>query len=266
LRMVAMKAQVYSAGGAKSREVELPKVFDSVVRTDLISRAVLHEASLTRQPKGAYKLAGMQTTAGMRGRKEAYRAIKNKGISRVPREKLPKGRFGRVRIVPFAVGGRRAHPPNPEKILVEKMNGKEYGLALRSAIAATASAGLSKARGYASISPVVLEDAFEAIAKTGELEALFGKIGLGPEIERVVRGTRIKSGVRAKRSGSKKVPRGILVVVSGPEAKAARAARNLPGVDVCTPKSLTVSLLAPGCAPGRLTVWSEGALKEVSGW
>ncbi|VVC72144.1 50S ribosomal protein L4 [uncultured archaeon] len=60
------------------------------------------------------------------------------------------------------------------------------------------------------------------------------------------------------------MPSGILVVVSVAEAKAAKAARNLAGVDVCTPKSLSVSLLAPGCAPGRLTVYSEGALKEVA--
>ena len=68
-----MKTDIYSIAGAKKGSVELPAVFATPVRPDLITRAVLHEDSLERQPKGAYKLAGMQTTAGMRGEKDTYR-------------------------------------------------------------------------------------------------------------------------------------------------------------------------------------------------
>jgi len=262
-----MKTGVFSIEGIKAREIDLPAVFGTDVRPELISRAVLHEASLRLQPKGAFKLAGLQTTAAMRGRKESYRAIKNRGISRLPREKLPKGRFGRVRIVPFAVGGRRAHPPNPEEVLVEQMNRKEYEKALKSAIAATARADLVKARGHKfdGNAPIVVDDAFESLAKTKDVQAFFEKIGLGSEITRAANGSKRKSGVRKTRSGGTKRPKSMLVVVKE-GAKVLKAARNIPGVDVCTLKGLKAELLAPGCVPGRLTVWSEGAIKELANW
>ena len=261
-----MKVSVFSLDGAKAKEIELPEVFEMEVRPELISRAVLHEASLRLQPKGAFKLAGLQTTAEMRGRKESYRAIKNRGISRLPREKLPKGRFGRVRIVPFAVGGRRAHPPNPEKVLIEQMNRKEYEKAVKSAIAATAHAELVKARGHRfdGQAPIVVEDAFEALAKTKDVKAFFEKIGLSEELERAADGSKKRTGVRKRRGGTER-PRSVLVVVRD-GASVLKAARNLPGVDACTLKGLKAELLAPGCAPGRLTVWSEGAVKELANW
>jgi len=262
-----MKADVFSVDGKKEKSIELPAVFGEEVRTDLITRAVLHENSLELQPKGAYKLAGLQTTAHMRGRKEAYRAIKNKGISRLPRERLPKGRFGKVKIVPFAVGGRRAHPPNPEKLLVELMNRKEYQKALRSAIAATADSALVKARGhrFAGNVPLVVDDSFESLSKTKDVEAAFEKMGLGADLERASNGAKKKSGVRKMRKGGVRRPRSILVVVKD-GTKIAKAARNLPGVDVCTLKGLQARLLAPGCAPGRLAVWSESVVKELGSW
>jgi len=258
-----MKAGVYSNDGKKGGDVELPAVFSTPVRKEIIARAVQHEQSMRRQPKGAYKLAGMQTTAHMRGRKEAYRAIKNKGISRLPRERLPKGRFGKVRIVPFAVGGRRAHPPNPEENLVEEMNRKEYSFALKSAIAATAKPELVKARGHvapASV-PVIVGTEFEALAKARDVAAFFCGAGMENELARGAK--KSKSGLRSKRSGGKKEAKTVLIVVSE-GAAVAKAARNLAGVDVCTVKGLKVELLAPGCAPGRLTVWSEQAIKELA--
>jgi len=262
-----MKADVFSVDGNKAKQIELPSVFAEEVRPDLITRAVLHENSLELQPKGAYKLAGLQTTAHMRGRKEAYRAIKNKGISRLPRERLPKGRFGKVRIVPFSVGGRRAHPPNPAKILIERMNAKEYAKAMRSAVAATADAALVKARGhrFAGNVPLVIDASFESLSKTRDVQAAFEKMGLGADLERADNGARKKSGVRKMRKGGVRRPTSVLVIVQD-GAKVVKAARNLPGVDVCTLKGLQARLLAPGCAPGRLAVWSEAVMKELGTW
>ena len=36
-----------------------------------------------------------------------------------------------------------------------------------------------------------------------------------------------------------------------------------PGVDVCAPKDLSAELLAPGGVAGRLTVFTEAALKAL---
>jgi large subunit ribosomal protein L4e len=41
------------------------------------------------------------------------------------------------------------------------------------------------------------------------------------------------------------------------------AARNIPGVDVATVNDLNVELLAPGAHPGRLTIWTRGAIEKL---
>jgi large subunit ribosomal protein L4e len=43
-----------------------------------------------------------------------------------------------------------------------------------------------------------------------------------------------------------------------------KAARNLAGVDVATAREVNTEDLAPGAAPGRLTVFTESALEEVA--
>ena len=44
-----------------------------------------------------------------------------------------------------------------------------------------------------------------------------------------------------------------------------RAFRNFPGVKVVDVAGLNVNDLAPGTHPGRLTIWSESALKGLGG-
>ena len=41
------------------------------------------------------------------------------------------------------------------------------------------------------------------------------------------------------------------------------AASNLPGVDIVTVKNLNPELLAPGTHPGRLTLWTNGAIEQL---
>ena len=41
------------------------------------------------------------------------------------------------------------------------------------------------------------------------------------------------------------------------------AARNLAGVDVVTVAGLNAELLAPGTHAGRLTIWSESAIRSL---
>lgn len=42
-----------------------------------------------------------------------------------------------------------------------------------------------------------------------------------------------------------------------------KVARNLPGVDVVPVRNLSVLYLAPGGVPGRLTLWTSGAIEEL---
>jgi len=263
--VLEMKAHVYSIDGNQMEEIELPQHFNEEVREEVIRRAVLAEQSRKYQPKGAFKLAGLQTTAEYRGRKEAYGSIKNRGISRLPREKLPKGRYGRVRIVPFSVKGRRAHPPNPNEVLVERINRKEYEKALRSAIAASARKEIVEARGHrvkgVKEVPLIVENKFEELDKTKSVLACLKALGAEDELERARRKKRV-SGVREGRKGGNIRPKSLLIVV-GNGSKVARAARNLAGIDVVVVDKLDVSSLAPGTHAGRLTLWSKKAVEEL---
>lgn len=262
---MVMDADVLDLNGSVVGSVELPKQFGEEYRSDLIRRAVVAEQTRVKQPKGVYRWAGLETSAKYRGRKEAYGSIKNKGISRLPREVFPKGRFGRVRRIPFAVGGRRAHPPKPEKVLEEKINNKEWAKAVRSAIAATAKIELVKARGHKvngiKSLPLVVEGSFEELKKTSEIVKALNALGLSAELERT--GERKKaSGVAKNRRGGSKCKKGVLIIV-GEDKGVLKAAKNICGVDVVLAEKLSAELLAPGTHAGRLTVWSQNALTKL---
>ena len=44
----------------------------------------------------------------------------------------------------------------------------------------------------------------------------------------------------------------------------ANAASNVPGVQVTTVTNLNTEMLAPGTHPGRLTLWTNGAIESLN--
>ncbi len=231
------------------KQIDLPDIFESPRREDLVKRAVLSEESREYQPKGSYRLAGLETSARYRGRKEDFGAVKNKGIPHLPHEVLPGGQLGKVKRVPHAVKGRRAHPPKSQKILVERINRKEHMKALASALSYSADRDTVCRRAHSDIGvslPIVLEVGFEKLSKAREVQKVFESLNLGRFLE------------KAKRNGTKSA----LIVVSSAAAK--KAAANLPGVDVVLASDLSVKDLAPGTHPGRLTLYSESAIPEIA--
>ncbi|OIQ04636.1 MAG: 50S ribosomal protein L4 [Candidatus Altarchaeum sp. CG03_land_8_20_14_0_80_32_618] len=134
--ITTMDANVYGLNGEVTGTIDLGEIFDTVLRHDLIQRAVVSELSKTFQPQGRDPLAGLRTSADyFANRQRSFRVTVGRAISRKPREKLAKGGLGRVRRVPESVGGRAAHPPEVNKVLTKKINKKEYNFALYSAIA-----------------------------------------------------------------------------------------------------------------------------------
>ena len=261
------KAAVYSQDGKKVSDISLPKAFDEQIRADLIKRAAISDQTKEYQPKGTDVWAGVRTSAKYRGRKDDYGSLKNQGGAMLPREVQPKGRHGRVRRIPSAVKGRRAHPPKVEKVIVERINKKEYSKALNSAMAATASAESIAARGHKidpKISyPIVLDDSADSISKTSDAKKLFEAIGISADMKRA-RSTKKITGVGARKGGVKR-PKSLLVVVSDVhKSKLAKSARNIAGFDVVDAASLRVIDLAPGAKPGRLTAYTKAALELIS--
>ncbi|RLI04243.1 50S ribosomal protein L4, partial [Candidatus Bathyarchaeota archaeon] len=94
---------VYDLEGKVIEKTEIPKVFFTPVRPDLVKRAVLAIQSLRFQPQGRDPLAGKRTTAESRG--------VGLGIARIPRVKgAGTPRAGQGGFAPGTVGGRLAHP------------------------------------------------------------------------------------------------------------------------------------------------------------
>ncbi len=257
--MTGLKIGVYSLKGRKTTEVEAPPVFKTQVRLDLIKRAVLSSISKRKQPYGRDPMAGKRTTAISLG--------PGHGISRAPRIKgsgysaAQRGAFS-----PSTVGGRLAHPPRSNKVLGEKINVKERRLAIKSAIACTAIKELVAARGHKIEDikelPIVVEDAIEKIDSTKKAIEVLKALGLEAELERCKENIHIRAG-RGKTRGRKyKKPRGPLIVISKDEGVVA-AVKNIPGVDVINVKNLNCEALAPGCHPGRLTIYSKSALEAL---
>ena len=246
-----MNTTVYDLDGGDAGSVELPGVFETPFRPDLIGRAVTVAQANRKQAYGADEFAGMRTPAESFG--------SGRGLAHVPRSENV------ARRVPHAVSGRRAHPPKAEKDQTKDLNDKERRLAVRSAIAATTDVALVADRGHAFDEdlelPLVVSDEFESLEKTQEALGVLEALGVDADIERADDGRSVRSGRGKSRGRKYRQPKSILVVTS---EKPSRAARNLAGVDVATAREVNAEDLAPGAHPGRLTLWTESAVAEVA--
>lgn len=249
-----MKCNVYSIDGKIKGTMEVPNVFSTEFRPDLIKRSVLSSISARSQPYGPNPLSGKKTSAESLG--------KNRGIARLPRMKSgPR----RAAFVPQAVGGRRAHPPVVEKILQEKINKKERRLALMSAIAASIDSNRVRSRGHrvdnAIEFPIVVEDELEKVRKTRETREIFKFIGVWDDILRA-REKKIRAGKGKSRGRKYKKKKGPLVIVSRNHG-IYYGARNHPGVDIVEIEKLSTEDLAPGSEAGRLVIWTKSAIEKL---
>ncbi|MEA1994004.1 MAG: 50S ribosomal protein L4 [Euryarchaeota archaeon] len=246
---------VYSLEGEVVDEIELPNVFKTVKREDLIKRAVLASITHRLQPYGSSVKAGKRTSAESPG--------KNRGISRVPRMKSgPR----RAAFATNVVGGRKAFPPRVEKVYKEKINNKERKLAIASAIAFTSIKEAVIDRGHkvngTDQFPIVVEDEFEKVKRTAETREIFKKLGVWKDILRAKK-KKIRSGKGKMRGRKYKRKKGPLIVISK-DMGIVYGARNHPGVDIIRVKNLGAEDLAPGARPGRLTIWTKSAIEELN--
>jgi large subunit ribosomal protein L4e len=260
-----MKIDIINLNNEKTKQIELPNQFNEQIREDIIKRAVEAIDANSRQKYGAKKGAGMRHSADLSRRRRKYRGSYGLGISRVPRKILSR-RGTRMNWVganaPGTVGGREAHPPKPSKEWSKKINKKERKLAIRSAISATIINDMVKQRGHILPNnyPIVIDNKFEDIKKTKEAEDFLKKIGLDKELERVSE-KKIRPGKGKSRGRRYKTKKGPLIVVKNKDNK---AIRNIMGVDVIKVNELNAKLLAPGAVPGRMTLWTEEAVNELS--
>ena len=257
-----MKAEVVGIDGKPSGKVDVPDVFGTQLRPDLVRRVFWLVSSHGFQPKGRDPMAGERTSA------ETHSPPTGTGRSRIPRvkgERYP--RSGLAGGVASVVKGRLPHPPRSEKVIYLNVNRKERRLATDSAIAYTADLDAVKARGHRVKKlalPLVVADEIETVEKTTDLVSFLAKVDLKGELTRVSDGTKRNTGKRRLRGRVYRTGVGPLIVVTN-DRGVGKAAGGIPGLNVTRVEDLSVLDLAPGGVPGRLTLWTESALGTLGG-
>jgi large subunit ribosomal protein L4e len=250
-----VKVNVYGINGSSSEKIDLPEIFNTPYRPDVIRKSFNSLHSNKRQPYGADPNAGKKHATASVG--------KGRGQSRVPR--LTQGR--RAALAPCVVGGRRAHPPKAERDWSEKINKKEKLLAKNSAIAATANKDIVVKRGHKFDEkitlPIIIEDKFENIKKTKDVIEALDKIGIYDDVTRAANGKHIRAGKGKTRGRKYKTPKSILIVAGKDDIQ--KSSSNLIGINIVKPKLINIEHLAPGGDAGRLTIFTKSALIEIGG-
>ena len=249
------KVNVYSMDGTVKEKIDLPKIFDTPYRPDIIKKSFEVIRSNQRQPYGSDPLAGTRHAVASVG--------KGRGMSRVPR--LSQGQA--AALAPCVVGGRRAHPPKVERNWKEKMNKKENQLARNSALAATADTEVVKKRGHRFDDkitlPIIVDDDFEKIKKTKEVIEVLEKIGIYSDVLRSANGKHVRAGKGKMRGRRYRTPKSLLIVSTKETIE--KSSDNLSGVDIAKPHQLNIEHLAPGGIAGRLTIFTKSALTQLGG-
>lgn len=256
-----MKTQVISTTGSKEKEIELPLVFSTTIRKDLIHRSYINLETHKFQRQGRRLTAGMDVAASSLDPPTGH------GQSRIAKmHGGGGGRQGEAAGVGSVRGGRLIHPPKSKKIIYKKLNKKENKLAFCSALAATTFKELTIDRGHkvdnVDSFPLVISSDIEKVSKTKDLIKILESLKLFDDVKRLV-GRKPCSGKSVLRGRVKKIGKSVLFVVSDKE-QLSKACGSLPGVDCVEAKNLSVLDLAPGAKPIRLTVYSERAIEELS--
>jgi large subunit ribosomal protein L4e len=143
------------------------------------------------------------------------------------------------------------------------LNQKRHACA--SALAASACAPLVLAKGHRVMNvpelPLVA-DSLNLESTAGLLSAL-NALGCKADLERVRKSKKMRAGQGKYRNARFTHRRGPLVVYGDSNPNIKKAARNLPGVDVCNVNRLNLLQLAPGGTVGRFIVFTRDAFESL---
>jgi large subunit ribosomal protein L4e len=254
-----MKAKLFDKTGKEKGNVDLPKNFSENVREDILAKVFETQKLIYAQPYGIMKGAGAGYSASgiSRKKRHAWKGTYGKGISRIPRKIMSRhgSSFNWVgATVSNTRGGRNPHGPRSEKNPFRKINKKELAIAFNSAFAGTVvSKYLERKYGKKLESGFVFDNSILSV-KTKEfisvMEKIFGEASF-------LKVKTIRAGVGKRRGRKYKSNAGLLFVVGNEEKM------NRKGIAVVKVNELMVSDLAPNGEPGRLTCYTENAIKEI---
>jgi large subunit ribosomal protein L4e len=256
--MAAIK--IFQIDGKESGTIQLPAVFDTPFRPDIIHKVYVSLMSHSFQKQGRYPAAGELVSAESRNT--------GLGIARIARARGEGfARAGQAAGVAGVRHGRVAHPPESWKNTYKKINIKEKQLGLCSAIAATARKDLIERRGHkvSKISnfPLVVSNDIELISKTKDLNKALLALGLDEDLVRSSFSHKTRSGTARRRGRQARSGVSALIVVDN-EENIGRISGSIFGIDVKQAKKISVLDLVPGSKPIRLTIFSENAIKRLN--
>ncbi len=257
-----MKAQLYDAKGSKKKEIDLPEVFNSKIREDIVAKYYESSKFQYAQEYSNYEEAGKRHSASgtISHRRHEWKGHYGKGISRIPRKVMWRRGSNFFWIgaeVSGTRGGRRAHPPKLNRRF-RKINSKEEKIAMSSALAATTNV-LYIQRRYASIDkitqkmPIIIESINNI--KTKDLIVLL-KTLLGDTFKLALKQKSIRAGKGKSRGRKYKSNAGVLLIKSVSENI------KMKGIDIKSSNEIKISDLYP---LGRLTIYTEKAIEEFGG-
>lgn len=255
-----MKCKIFSLSGSRNREIDLPAIFSSKIREDVVVK--YFEADKFIQPFSPYAEAGRRHSAAgtISHKRHDWKGHYGQGKSRVPRKTMSRRGVNFYWVgaeISGARGGRRAHPPKgigKEK----KINKKEIKMAFSSGFAATTNKDLVSSR-YQSIDkisfdlPVVIESKLERV-KTKDMLKLFRSI-FGNSFNLILKKKEVRPGKGKARNRRYKSNAGLLLV------KGSEENIKMSGIEVRSVKNVSISDLYP---LGRLAVYTEKALEELN--
>ncbi|KAK4264204.1 hypothetical protein QN277_025413 [Acacia crassicarpa] len=240
--------------------IPLPDVMKSSIRPDIVTFVHSNISRNSRQPYAVSRRAGHQTSAESWGTGRA--------VSRIPR--VPGGgthRAGQAAFGNMCRGGRMFAPTKIWRRWHRRVNVTQKRHAVVSAIAASAVTSLVLARGHRIESvpeiPLVVGDSAEGVEKTKDAIKVLKQIGAFPDAEKAKDSHAIRPGkgkMRNRRYISRKGP---LIVYGTEGAKAVKAFRNIPGVEVANVERLNLLKLAPGGHLGRFVIWTKSAFEKL---
>lgn len=254
-----MKAQLFTSNGEKKSQIELPKIFETPIREDIVAKYFEASKLSEMHPNSPKPRAGLRqvATGSISHKRHDWKGHYGRGIARMPRKTMwRRGTqfFWIGANVPGARGGRKAFPPLGF-IDYKKINKKEMQLAMNSGFAATAHSNIVKSR-YSSLSevkevPFVLESLPQ---KTKALKLAVKKIL--PENSQTLKEKFVRAGKGKSRGRKYKSTSGVLIVAAKSEPK------KFKGFSVKSVSEVKISDLYP---LGRLTIYTSKALEELGG-
>ncbi|CAL0326811.1 unnamed protein product [Lupinus luteus] len=240
--------------------VALPDVMKASIRPDIVNFVHSNISRNSRQPYAVSRKAGHQTSAESWGTGRA--------VSRIPR--VSGGgthRAGQAAFGNMCRGGRMFAPTRIWRRWHRKVNINQKRYAIVSAIAASAIPSLVQARGHRIETvpelPLVVSDTVEGVEKSKEAIKVLKEIGAFSDAEKAKDSRGIRPGkgkARNRRYVSRKGP---LIVYGTEGAKAVKAFRNIPGVEIANVERLNLLKLAPGGHLGRFVVWTKSAFEKL---